>query len=89
MREMKKLYIAPTILSEEAFEASALACGKTNPPPPGSFHFTSQVWGFTGHLGPGLGGQESESGSAVIWSPVSSPSYAYSGLCINWVTLAT
>lgn len=86
---MRKSYGPPTIMSEDAFEAAALACGKTNPPPPGSFHFTAQVWGFTGHLGPGMAGQESESGSAVIWSPMSSPSYPYSGLCINWVTLAT
>ncbi len=86
---MRKSYGPPTIMSEDAFEAAALACGKTNPPPPGSFHFTSQVLGFTGHLGPGTGMYESESGTLWVQTPTSSFSYYYAGLCINWVTLAT
>jgi hypothetical protein len=85
---MRKAYTAPSIMSEDAFEASALACGKTNPPPPGSHHFTPYDV-FTGHFGMGFGASASMSGTAGPQTPTSSRSYPYSGLCINWVTLAT
>lgn len=85
---MRESYAPPTIMSEDAFEASALACGKTNPPPPGSFHFTGYDY-ISGHFGPGFGGLESESGSVGWPGPPASYSYPFSGLCINWVTLAT
>ncbi len=86
---MRKCYAPPTISSEDVFEASALACGKTSPPPPGSFHFTGYDV-FTGHLGPGFGASQSQSATFSAWPGVpESTSYPYSGLCINWVTLAT
>jgi hypothetical protein len=86
---MRRSYARPTIVSEDAFEASALACGKTNPPPPGSYHFTFQGGVFTGHFGPGFGAQESMTGTVGPQTPASSSSYYYAGLCINWVSLAT
>jgi hypothetical protein len=52
---VRKLYGAPTIASEPSFEAAALACGKTSPPPPGSWHLYGPYDTFTGHFGPGLG----------------------------------
>jgi len=87
---MKRLtYRTPSIESERSCETSALACGKTSDPPPGSFH-----WGppghnvFTGHFGPGFGGSESESGTiyGTGTPPNSSHSYSYAGLCSNWVS---
>lgn len=85
---MRRQYHAPSIDSEHCFETSALACGKTSNPPPGSFHFRSGYYeAWTGHLGPGFGGSESMSGSAWAGSGVmGSQSYEYSGLCLNWVT---
>jgi hypothetical protein len=77
---MKKLYVSPAVVSEGSFETSALACAKTADPPPGSCHF-----------GPGFGAHQSATGSVGIgFGPGgTSLSYFYSGLCINWVTLAT
>jgi len=84
---MKRDYSLPTIRSEKSFETSALACAKQSPGDPGSWHFMSAYDTFTGHLGAGFGGSESISGSAGIgFGPGgTSQSYAYSGLCGNWV----
>jgi hypothetical protein len=86
---MRRPYTSPTIATEHVFETAALACGKTDPPPPGSFHFTGYDV-FTGHLGPGFGAGQSQSTTLSAWpgSPASNR-YPYPGLCINWVTLAT
>ncbi len=84
----RRSYQAPSMDTERCFESSALSCGKTSDPPPGSFHFGTpdQNW-FTGHFGPGMGGSESYSGTVPPGTmPVTSQSYAYSGLCLNWVT---
>ncbi len=82
-----KFYCKPSISSTQSFETSALSCGKTTDPPPGSFHFGSGYSAFTGHFGGGFGGSESVSGSALGGTPgMSSQSYQYSGLCQNWVT---
>jgi hypothetical protein len=91
---MKKPYDSPTLTSEDSFETSALACAKTADPPPGSHHFYASYDTFTGHFGPGMaiGGyaHESSSGSAGVgFGTWFSGGYNYSGLCINWVTLAT
>lgn len=85
---MKAAYSKPEIQSQKSFETSALACGKQTGMPPGSWHFSSAYDTFTGHLGAGFGGSESVSGSAGIgFGPGgTSSSYAYSGLCANWVT---
>jgi len=83
----KRAYQPPVIESARSYETSALACGKTNDPPPGSFHF-SQYLAMTGHFGPGFGPDESVSGTAMTGtSPMmASQSYSYAGLCTNWVT---
>ena len=88
---MKKVYRRPTLVSEKSFETSALACGKTATPPPGSHHFYSAYDTFTGHLGGGFGASASVSGSGGVgFGPGgTSQSYQYSGLCINWVTMNT
>ena len=88
---MKKNYRSPTILSEESFETSALACGKQPTPPPGSHHFYSAYDTFTGHLGGGMGATASQTGSAGVgFGPGgTSQVYGYSGLCVNWVSLNT
>jgi hypothetical protein len=85
----RRTYQAPPIDSERCFESSALGSGKTSDPPPGSFHFGSGYYdAFTGHLGPGFGGSESVSGTAILSSTpgLFSQSYVYSGRCQNWVT---
>ena len=83
-----KTYIKPTIISEKSFETSALACGKSATAPAGSHHFTSAYDTFTGHLGPFLGTQESQTGAVGIsYGPDSSLSYGYFGLCSHWVTM--
>ncbi len=84
---MRKEYAAPWIHTEKSFETSALACGKTSDPPPGSWHFTGAYDTFTGHYGSGMGGSESVSGTIALgWGPGgTSNSYGYSGLCSNWV----
>ncbi len=83
----RKMYRSPTIDSHRSYETSALACGKTSSPPPGSFHFAHGL-NLTGHMGPGFGGSESYSGTAIVsTSPgLFSQSYSYSGLCLNWVS---
>jgi hypothetical protein len=88
---MKKLYVSPAVVSEGSFETSALACAKTADPPPGSWHVYTPYDTFTGHFGPGFGAHQSATGSVGIgFGPGgTSLSYFYSGLCINWVTLAT
>lgn len=84
---MKRTYRKPDIQSEVSFETSALACAKTPDPPPGSWHLGSAYDTFIGHFGEGFGGSESVSGSAGIgFGPGgTSSSYAYSGMCGNWV----
>jgi hypothetical protein len=88
---MKKNYRSPTIVSEESFETSALACGKTPQVPPGSHHFYSAYDTFTGHLGPQMAPNESAIGSAGVgFGPGgTSQVYGYTGLCVNWVSLNT
>jgi len=82
----RKVYARPRILSEKSFETSALACAKTSPVPPGSWHFGSPFDTFTGHLGHSMP-ESSQSGSAGIgFGPGgSSFSYEYYFLCLNWV----
>jgi hypothetical protein len=84
---MKQDYRKPVICTEKSFETTALSCGKTTSSDPGSWHFGSAYDTFTGHLGPGLGASESDSGSAGVgFGPGgTSQSYAYAGLCGNWV----
>jgi hypothetical protein len=88
---MKKVYKKPTIATEMSFETSALACGKMTDPPAGSWHFSSAYDTFTGHLGGGMGGNETASGSVGVgFGPGgTSGSYGYSGLCGNWVTFTS
>ncbi len=83
----KRCYRTPFIESERCYETSALACGKTTDPPPGSFHFGHYL-NMTGHIGPGFGGSESVSGTGMASTApgLFSQSYQYSGLCLNWVT---
>lgn len=85
---MKKRYGSPRISSEKSFETSALSCAKTNDPPVGSWHFSSAYDTFTGHRSWGLGGSQSVSGATGIGYGTggTTASYAYSGLCTNWVT---
>ena len=52
---MKKSYRSPSMFSENSFATSALACGKTTTPPPGSHHFYSAYDTFTGHGEMGMG----------------------------------
>ena len=87
----RKAYAPPALVSDQAFTGWALACGKFATPPAGSHHFYSAYDTFTGHLGPGFGASASQTGSAGVgFGPGgTSQSYAISGLCINWVTLAT
>ncbi len=85
---MKK-YRKPAVASDKSFETNALACGKTTDPPPGSFHIPGGGAALTGHFGPGFGGSESVSGSAGTGWPPGSTSYAYSGMCTNWVTFSS
>ncbi len=87
---MKK-YVKPVVLSEKFMETSALACGKTPVPPPGSRHWNTTYETFTGHLGIGFGTEQSVSGQGGVgFGPGSTSfSYGYSGLCTNWVTLAS
>lgn len=88
---MRRDYIKPSIMTEKRFETSALACGRTSSPPPGSWHFSSAYDTFTGHFAGGFGGSESVSGSAGIgFGPGgTSQSYGYSGLCGNWITYSS
>jgi hypothetical protein len=88
---MSKAYRTPSIVSDRNFETDALSCAKTPDPPPGSHHFYSAYDTWTGHLGPGFGASASQTGSAGVgFGPGgTSQSYQYSGLCVNWVTLAT
>ena len=74
-----------------SFETSALACGKTIPPPPGSWHFSSAYDTLTGHFGPGWGTQESQSGSAGIGLGAggTSVSTEYDAMCGNWITFSS
>jgi hypothetical protein len=90
-RRARRLYLSPSIVSDHAFTGWALACGKFPDPPPGSYHFYSAYDTFTGHLGPGFGASASQTGSAGVgFGPGgTSMSYMWSGLCMNWVTLAT
>ncbi len=85
---MKRDYAAPRIVTEQSFETNALACGKTNDPPVGSWHFSSAYDTFTGHRSWGFGGSQSVSGTTGIGYGTggTSASYAYSGLCSNWIT---
>lgn len=88
---MKNIYDVPRIRTEKCFETSALACGKTTDPPPGSWHFAGAYDTFTGHWAGGFGGSESMSGSAGLgFGPAgSSMSYWYSGICSNWITFSS
>jgi len=83
----RRAYRPPAIESEKCYETSALACGKTTDPPPGSYHFRPFIH-LSGHFGPGMGPQESESGTFMsMTSPMlESQSYSYAGLCSNWVS---
>lgn len=85
---MKK-YSKPTIFTERSFETSALACGKTATPPAGSHHMGSAYDTFTGHFGVGLGSTSTGSAGVGFGPGGTSQSYGYSGLCGNWVTLAS
>ena len=88
---MRLPYGKPVIQSEQSFETSALACGKTSGSDPGSHHMSSAYDTFTGHFGGGFGGSESISGSAGVgFGPGgTSQTYAYSGLCGNWVQMSS
>ncbi len=80
-----KIYRKPAVSTEKSFETNALACGKTTDPPPGSWH--SSIYDtWTGHLGPGFGVSESESGTISAGWIAGSTSYPYSGLCSNWIS---
>ncbi len=81
-------YQKPQIKSERSFDTSALACGKTTDPPPGSFHLSGPYDTFTGHFGGGFGGSESVSGTVGpgFGPGGTSSSYHYEGLCGNWIT---
>ncbi len=86
----KAIYSKPRIATEKTFETSALACGKTTDPPPGSWHMGSAYDTFTGHFGGGFT-NSSVSGSAGIgFGPGgTSGSYGYSGQCGNWITYSS
>ncbi len=87
-----KVYAKPEIQSETCFECDALACGKNPVPPAGSHHFRSAYDTFTGHLGAamGTGSSVSPGQAGVGFGPGgTSQSYAYYGLCSNWVSLAS
>jgi len=88
---MRLPYNKPVILSEQSYETSALACGKTSAGDPGSRHFGSPFDTFTGHWGSGRDASESLSGSlGVGFGPGgTSQSYSYAGLCGNWVTMSS
>ena len=88
---MKRAYLKPTICTEQCFETGALGCGKMSSGDPGSWHFASPYDTFTGHLGSGFGGSASDNGTVGIgFGPGgTTASYAYSGLCGNWVQLAS
>ena len=88
---MKKKYRHPRSWTENSFDTTALACGKTPVPPPGSHHFVSSYDTFTGHLGPAMGTESSVNPGQVGigFGPASSMSYGYHGLCMNWVTLSS
>ena len=83
----RRAYRPPSSSSEKCYETSALACGKTSDPPPGSYHFRPQIF-LAGHWGPGMGAYESTSGTFMSGtSPMmESQSYSYAGLCSNWVS---
>ncbi len=91
MRPLKRGYKTPSVVSERSFETNVLACAKGASPSPGSHHFYSAYDTFTGHLGPGFGVHSSQSGAAGIgFGPGgTSNTYAYSGMCLNWVTLTS
>jgi hypothetical protein len=89
---MAKLrYSKPSIGTQVCYESSALACAKTTDPPPGSFHGSSAYDTFTGHFGPGFGGDESLTGSAGIgFGPGgTSGSTVYSVPCSTWITYSS
>ncbi len=84
---MEREYSTPGIISEKCFENSALACGKTTDPPPGSWHLSSAFDTFTGHFHGFTGYPASQSGAVGLGYGYggTSKSYPYSGLCTNWV----
>lgn len=84
---MRLKYAAPHICSEKCFETSALGCGKTTNPPPGSWHFSNAFDTFTGHFHGFTGYPASDSGSVSLGYGFggTSRSYPYAGLCTNWV----
>lgn len=86
-----RIYLKPSITSSASFDSSALACGKTPDPPPGSIHLGSAYDTFTGHFGDGFGGSESVSGAAGIgFGPGgTSQSGTWSNLCGNWITYSS
>ncbi len=88
---VKSSYTKPRIISAVCFESSALACGKTTDPPPGSFHGSSAYDTFTGHLGPGMGTASSQSPAqaGIGMGIATSTSYGFIGLCTNWVTMSS
>ena len=86
---MKKNYRAPTICTEQSFETSALACGKTPTPPSGSHHFYAAYDTFTGHLGPFVADSAIGSVGVGFGPGGTSQSGDYAGLCLNFVTLNT
>ena len=87
---MKKAYSKPTVISEKSFETSALSCGK-NAALTGQRHFAYSYDTFTGHLGSGFGGNQSSTGNGGVGFGPSgaSQSYGYTGLCSNWVSIAS
>jgi hypothetical protein len=88
---MKREYGTPHCITDKCFETSALMCGYTADPPPGSFHFAHAYDTFTGHFGPGFGASESFSGQAGVgFGPGGTTmSYGMTGLCGNWVMFAS
>jgi len=88
---MKRDYAAPYIRTEKCYETSALGCAKQTDPPPGSWHTGHPYDTFTGHLGPGFGTRESESGSTGVgFGPGgTSGTYYYEGMCNNWVCFSS
>ena len=87
----RQLYAKPRIITCSSFESSALSCGKTTDPPPGSFHVGHAYDTFSGHFGGGFGGSESLTGSAGLgFGPGgTSASSDYSGICGNWITYSS
>ncbi len=87
----RKPWTRPYLDSEACFDSSALACGKVPGVTTGSRHFAYDYDTFTGHLGPGFGGNSSSTGNGGIGFGPSgaSQSYGYTGICTNWISIAS